>query len=290
MDINAIWAPRALEAIATILRALPALGIEATTLDTLVAAGTLAEYRADPASLQRAIAAWRGARRHFVVTLAPDEASRRIAAKLAWMPAAERTHWRAVLGEGGEHRDSLTFLALSLDSAGHPIPIVNTDPATELFLDATSTDTVAMDQLPAMLERYPIGLFVAGLGPLVANDAYAEPRVWDTFAKDAYHGPRVVWGREVNLLLLGLAAVQGDGRARADDAEQAADASRRILEAVRASGLEHSELWSYRIEGGRLIPTRYGTGSDAQLWSSTDLAVQFMMSEVGRRATSPPAP
>ena len=62
---------------------------------------------------------------------------------------------------------------------------------------------------------------------------------------------------------------------------QAADAARQVLEAVRASGLEHSELWSYRIEGTRLIPTRYGTGSDVQLWSTTDLAVQYLR-ETGR--------
>jgi hypothetical protein len=59
-------------------------------------------------------------------------------------------------------------------------------------------------------------------------------------------------------------------------AQQAADAERQVLEAVQASGLEHSELWSYRIEGTRLIPTRYGTGSDVQLWSTTDLAVQYL--------------
>jgi hypothetical protein len=279
MDINAIWAPRALEAIASVLAALPALGFERGALDSLVpatSAGALAGYRADSASLRRAIDTWRGARRHFVVALAPEEISRRLAAKLAWMPAAERTHWQAVLDSSRAARDSLTFLALSLDSAGTPIPVVNTDPATELFLDATSTDSVRMDQVPPILRPYPVGLLVEGLGPLVANDAYAEPRVWNTFAKDAYHGPRVVWGREVNLLLLGLAAVQGGGAARAPFASEAAVASSRIFSAVRASGLEHSELWSYRIERGRLIPTRYGTGSDVQLWSSTDLAVQFM--------------
>ena len=60
-------------------------------------------------------------------------------------------------------------------------------------------------------------------------------------------------------------------------------ARRRTLDAVRASGLEHSELWSYRIEGGRLRPTRYGTSSDVQLWSSTDLAVQFVLSRIPHR-------
>jgi hypothetical protein len=262
-----------------VLAALPALGFERGSLDSLLpaaGAGALAGYRADSASLRRAIDTWRGARRHFVVRLGPEEIGRRLAAKLAWMPAAERAHWRAVLDSSGAGGDSLVFLALSLDSAGTPIPVVNTDPATELFLDATSTDSVRMDQVPTMLRPYPVGLLVEGLGPLVANDAYAEPRVWNTFAKDPYHGSRVVWGREVNLLLLGLAAVQSGGGARAPFAGEAADASSRILAAVRASGLEHSELWSYRIEAGRLIPTRYGTGSDVQLWSSTDLAVQFM--------------
>jgi len=279
MDINAIWAPRALEAVAAVLAALPALGFERGALDSLVpgAGGeALAAYRADSASLRQAIHTWRGARRHFVVRLGPEEIARRLATKLAWMPAEERAHWRAVLDSSRAGRDSLVFLALSLDSAGTPIPVVNTDPATELFLDATSTDSVRMDQVPTMLRPYPVGLLVEGLGPLVANDAYAERRVWNTFAKDPYHGPRVVWGREMNLLLLGLAAVQRGGPAGAPFAREAADASSRILAAVRASGLEHSELWSYRIEAGRLIPTRYGTGSDVQLWSSTDLAVQFM--------------
>jgi hypothetical protein len=277
MDINAIWAPRALEAIATVLTTLPRLDLEPATLDSLIPApGALAGYRADSTSLRRAIAIWHGARRHFVVTLGPDEVAGRIAAKLAWLPPAERAYWRKVLEASGGARDSLSFLALSLDSAAVPIPVLSTDPATELFLDATSTDSVAMDQLPPMLRPYPVGLLVARLGPLATNDAYADRRVWNTFAKDTYHGPRVVWGREVNLLLLGLAAVQRRGPAPADVAQQAADAERQVLEAVQASGLEHSELWSYRIEGTRLIPTRYGTGSDVQLWSTTDLAVQYL--------------
>jgi hypothetical protein len=285
MDINVIWAPRALAAIGTILGILPGLGIGPGTLDSLIptgSAGALAAYRADPPSLRRAIETWRGARRHFIVTLAPDEVARRIAAKLAWMPPAERAYWRKVRETNGSAGDSLTFLALSLDSTGAPIPVLNTDPATELFLDATSSDRVAMDQLQPMLRPYPVGLLVEQLGPLASNDAYADRRVWNTFARDAYHGPRVVWGREVNLLLLGLAAVQRRGPASASTTRQAADASRQILEAVRASGLEHSELWSYRIEGTRLIPTRYGTGSDVQLWSTTDLAVQYLR-ERGRR-------
>jgi len=281
MDINAIWAPRALEAIGSILAALPTLGIGRRQLDSIApdaVRGPLGGYLADSPALTQAIRTWHGARRHFSVTLPRAEIERGLAAKLGWLPPAERAFWREVIARQGEVRDSLAFLALSLDSAARPIAIVNTDPATEIFLDATSARPVAFDQLEAFVRPYPVGLFVERLGPLVANDAYGPRRVWDTFAKDPYHGPRVVWGREVNLLLLGLAsAIAWQPEPRAGDALQ------RTLAAVRASGLEYSELWSYRIQGGRLQPTRYGTSSDVQLWSSTDLAVQFMLSRLPAR-------
>ena len=110
--------------------------------------------------------------------------------------------------------------------------------------------------------------------------------------KDAYHGPRVVWGREVNLILLGLAgklslAYDSSGQLRDPTLEpyvqSLSQALDRTLAAVQASGLEHSELWSYRIEKGNLVPTRYGSGSDVQLWSTTDLAVQFALSHLPGR-------
>ena len=52
--------------------------------------------------------------------------------------------------------------------------------------------------------------------------------------------------------------------------------------AVTASHLEHNELWSYRIANGTLLPTRYGTSSDVQLWSATDLAVQYALAILPR--------
>jgi hypothetical protein len=177
--------------------------------------------------------------------------------------------------------------------------VVNTDPATGLFLEDLTAGVLAGDVDREMVLRdvapfvraYPVALFVGGLGTLVANDAYATPEVWERFRKDPYHGPRVVWGREVNVLFLGLAnqiagGFDDSGRVR-DPAlrpylRALHDALRRTLAAVRASGLEHNELWSYRIEGGRLLPTRYGTSSDIQLWNGTNLAVQFVLSRLQR--------
>ena len=50
-----------------------------------------------------------------------------------------------------------------------------------------------------------------------------------------------------------------------------------VAGAADASGLGHFELWSYRIEDGRLLPVRYGSSTDVQLWNLTDLAVQFVL-------------
>jgi hypothetical protein len=184
----------------------------------------------------------------------------------------------------------MTFLALSLDGAGHPIDVVNTDPATALFLvDLSGRGQAPVDIAPfrnidPFVRPYPAGLSVDRLGPLVANDAYATPEVWSVFEKDQYHSPRVVWGREVNLITLGLVhqlslAVDARGRPRDPSltpyVASLTSSLRRIQTAVDASGLRHFELWSYRIEGGRLQPVRYGTSSDVQLWNTTSLAVQW---------------
>src|ERR1044072_5386172 len=131
-----------------------------------------------------------------------------------------------------------------------------------LLLDSPAPDRVR-ELIDPILTPYPVGLFVDGLGPLVANDAYAPSGVWEQFRKDAYHSPTVVWGRDVNILLAGLARQR--------------DAVHRLSDAVDRSGLRHAELWSYRIDNGRLAPIRYGSSSDVQLWSLTDLVVQYLL-------------
>jgi hypothetical protein len=197
------------------------------------------------------------------------------------MPAAERAYWEAVARRSGAPADTLRFLALALDAAGRPIPIVNTDPAMRLLLDTVPPERARALVAP-VLWPYPWGLFVDGLGPLAANDTYAPPEVWQAFRRDPYHSPAVVWGRDVNILLAGLATAL---RAAPPGASSAPlrDALARLDQAVERSGLRHAELWSYRLDRGRLVPQRYGTGSDVQLWSLTDLAVQYLLAELPRQ-------
>lgn len=300
MDINAIWVPRALESVEAILRALPSIGFSSEQISTLAEGSghaALAGFARDPASLRAARAVWEGAAAHFVVTLPTEEAGARIARKLESLPPDERAYWRGTLASGADQRP-VEFMAIALDSAGSPIPVVSTDPATWLFLnDRAWTDPAARARatrdVRAIMRPYPAGLFVGQLGPLVANDAYASPDVWETFRRDTYHSPRVVWGREVHLLTLGLSrqislAVDHEGRPRspglASYVGELRDALRRTIAAVEASGLKHNELWSYDITDGKLVPIRYGTSTDIQLWNVTDLAVQFVLAGLPRES------
>jgi hypothetical protein len=302
MDINAIWVPTSLQAIGDIIASLRALGLaQGASIPGATPGPNFAKYLADPMALASAERVWSGAVRHFVVRLAPADAQARIRAKLASLPEVERGHWIGVLANTDADRDSITFLALSLDAAGRPIDVVNTDPATALFLaDLSGRGQAALDITPfrnidPFVRPYPAGLFVDRLGPLVANDAYSTPDVWSTFERDQYHSPRVVWGREVNLITLGLAhqiALAVDARGRPHDPSQTAyvasltSALRKVQSAVDASGLRHFELWSYRIQGGQLQPVRYGTSSDVQLWNTTSLAVQWALDKLPKSTTA----
>lgn len=316
MDINAIWVPQALESITEILTVLRTLGFTSDQISALVPKTANCELRTancktaetlpnamllDPDLLLRASRTWNSAVRHFVVRLSPREIRAKLESKLRSLPAEERKYWDAVGRTTLAGTDSLEFLALSLDAQARPIPVVNSDPATWLFLNDRREQNAlqnsqraerAIRDVRAFMRAYPVGLFVPELGPLVANDAFASPQVWEAFRGDLYHSPRVVWGREVNLFMLGVAkqislAHDESGRLR-DPAlggyvSELNDALRKTSAAVQASGLKHNELWSYRIAGGRLLPIRYGASTDIQLWNITDLAVQFELARIGRQ-------
>jgi hypothetical protein len=277
MDVNAIWVPQALGGIAATLTAARDLGVATGDVALLARGSGLEDWVRDPQSLAQARSAWAGAVRHFIVALSGSQVRERLEAWLASLPDGERRYWSATPGLRPGPVDSLRFLALALDEGGQPIPVLNTDVATWLALEDLES---AAALLAPVMRPYPVGLLVGGLGPVVANDAYAGPPVWEDFRRDLYHSPRVVWGREVNLLLLGIAR---QIRAAGGATPVLRDALDRIRSAVHASGLEHAELWSYRIEGDSLRPQRYGTSSDVQLWNLTDLAVEFALTKIGER-------
>src|SRR4051812_30117144 len=163
MDINAIWAPRALESMAEIATSLRSLGFSNDAL-----AGTtsgpnsraLAELLRDSAFFQRSLENWRGASRHFLVSMTPAEIRADLQKKLEWMPVADRAYWQNILASSGAGNQPLEFLALSLDSGGKPIRVVNTDPATRLLLrnarDLSPAEIAAVQRdVRAIVRAYP---------------------------------------------------------------------------------------------------------------------------------------
>ena len=213
--------------------------------------------------------------------LSAEEAGQRIRAKLAWLPNDERRYWEQVLARSGSVRDSVFFLALALDEEGNrfrfPVPIA--PPACSwktLPRRAGGLTGKPRVEVAPFADPFPLGLYVEGLGPLVANDAYASRDIWERFKKDPYHGPRVVWGREVNLLLLGLAKqIGGFDRNRCPRSPWVSSSHPGRGPRVGAGAQRAVEL-SDRERTPE--PTRYGTSSDIQLWNGTNLAVQYVLS------------
>jgi hypothetical protein len=284
MDVNAIWAPHALESILTILGALRSVGISIDSLARVVpdlqADTPLGRYARDSTALRRAVDTWWSASRHFLVRLGPDDVQASVTRRLAALPEEERRYWSTVVASTGADRDSLAFLALALDAQGRPIGVANTDPATALFLQGHESRAEVLRDVRLFVRAYPVGLFIDRVGTTVANDAYATPGVWSAFERDRYHGPRVVWGREINLFLAGVANRIATSN-NAGFVEELRAALTKVNAAAEASGFQ-SELWSYEVRNGRVVAIRYGSGSDVQLWSTTDLAVQFALSRLKR--------
>ena len=293
MDVNAIWAPHALESIGRILTTIASLGVSldslAATMPDLAPNAPLGRYARDAQALPQAVERWYGASAHFLVRLSPAAVRTKVTARLAALPAEERRHWTRVLAETRADRDSLVFLALALDGGGRPIGVANSDPATRLFLGERETgvvlDTVALAasrrDVRLFVRPYPVGLLIERVGPVVANDAYATPAIWRAFSRDRYHSPYVVWGREVNLFLLGAAGHVSAATGHPAYARELREAIAKVRRTVESSGFR-SELWSYAPRGDQVVAIRYGSGADVQLWSTTDLAVQFALSRLGR--------
>ncbi len=298
MDINTIWVPKALQSIKTIFNTFKEIGI---TFEHISAAvpdfqnSVLADYLKEPKKLNEAIKTWEEAIHHFEIELSAEEVDNRLKAKLKWFPEAEKSYWQNSVKKVAPKK--INFLALSLDENGKPIPVVNTDLATWLFLENITEQIIdkkvdaeqIIEKLKIVMTPYPVGLFLKEVGPVVANDVYAAKKVWEDFEKDHYHSPKVIWGREVNLFLLGLtkqilASYDSNGKIKETVPPAYVHKLKSMLdktiEAVEASGLKHNELWSYQIDGESIIPKRYARTTDIQLWNLTDLAVQYLNDRV----------
>jgi hypothetical protein len=300
MDVNAIFVPKALEALSMFIDFLNNAGVNSDSLRKIVPEiqkTILDRYINEPSLLKNAVKVWHNSLKHFQVTLTKEEALNKIKDKLDGLNNDEKEYWKKILKNFRWTDSKINFIALSLDSVGRPIPVVNTDPAMFLFLENFTQKILEKKEKPETIynlikmftTRYPLGLFIHGVGPVVSNDAYSLPDVWEGFKLDAYHSPHTVWGREVNLFILGISsqilnAYDTRGKLKSSALKEYVYVLResldKIVSAVEKSGLKESELWSYKISNGKIEAWRYSTASDIQLWNLTDLAAQFLLNQV----------
>jgi glycogen debranching enzyme len=261
-DVNAVFVPAALQAIAQ-----------------LKAAGLLTPYlTADQArDLDAAAglaATWsQAAPPLFAVSIDPATARSAVEAYAAsqGVPAAPAL---ASLPVG-----PLTFNALSLDAAGKPIPVIHSDDGFDLlFLDPRPE---ALERAVAAMARpFPAGL-MTDVGLLVANPVFADPAIQAKLGPGAYHGT-VVWSWQQAVFAAGL----DRQLARADlppvTRRRLTEARTGLWKAIDAAqAVRTSELWSWSFADGKYVVEPFGQrGGDqdesnaAQLWSTVFLALK----------------
>lgn len=184
----------------------------------------------------------------------------------------------------------LLFHAISLDAAGKPAPILNSDEGFELLFGRPSPADLDT-YVTAITRPFPAGL-MTDVGLVVANPAFADREVQARFTPAAYHGA-VVWSWHQALLAASLerqlARCDLPAPVRAKLAAAQADLWRAI---GSARSVQSSELWSWAFRDGRYQIVPFGAGkadvdesNAAQLWSTVYLAVRPPQSPTAKAPT-----
>lgn len=173
---------------------------------------------------------------------------------------------------------ALHFDALALDANGKPIPVLHSDGGFALLFREPGAQ--ALDTMVAsMLRPFPAGL-LTDVGLLVANPAYADSGIAAKFGRSAYHGT-VVWSWQQALLAAGLARQLQRDDLPAATRTHLRDAQRNLWHAIDATqAMRTSELWSWSYANGHYRMEPFGQSSGdadesnaAQLWSTVYLAI-----------------
>ena len=173
--------------------------------------------------------------------------------------------------------DDIRFLALALDGAGRPVRVMHSDVGFMLLL-LQPDDATVQSALRQAIMPFPAGL-MTDAGMLVANPAYAGAERAAIFGNSRYHGT-VIWSWQQGLLRAGIRCQL----ARTDLSDSTLDLLAKSDAAIslaieQTQSMQGTELWSWRMEGGKIVPQPYGQAvghetesNAAQLWSAIALA------------------
>ena len=168
-------------------------------------------------------------------------------------------------------------MALALDAAGRPVRVMHSDVGFLLYF-LKPDDATIQAALGQVIAPFPSGL-MTDAGMLVANPAYAGAERAATFDNTRYHGT-VIWSWQQGLLEAGISCQLARGDLAQGTRDLLLQAETAITAAIgRTASFRGSELWSWRLDDGRIVPQPYGqeagheTESNAvQLWSAIALS------------------
>jgi len=296
-SVNAYLVPVCLRHLAQMLRQgqLPAAELQRIARKTGLAPLAAADLTG---RVQKLAARWRGASRHFSVTLTVPQLRRRLAAFLKALPQDEQplaedvavdgiplNHFVAAKTLPPSLKNGVQFDALALDAQGRPKEVMHSDGAFLLLGGEPSLNRLKQLLRPFEL-AYPLGL-AGPVGIYVANPALSnDPAHHALFDRGHYHGT-VVWAWQLGMARLGLKRQIRRLRQRPTPEGQAlVGRMERLLKRLaqaeqRAGALRTSELWTSAVQSGQVaaVPYGHGTGHTSesnalQLWSTITLAVE----------------
>jgi hypothetical protein len=255
LDVNAALVPAALGAAARLYRS----GL----------LGPAAELAAKADGFARA---WQRAEGGFRITI-PAEIARKQVAVYAQSLGLDPTDAVSSIDR------PVRFDGVSIDAAGNPVPIMNTDGGFVLLFTEPAPDYLEAVAWQ-ILRPFPAGLRTA-VGLVVANPAYASAEMQRKFTTRDYHGT-VVWSWQQALLAAGLKRQLLRTDLPAATRGTLKDAERALWQVILALGEQSTgELWSWEAKAGResLVPFGQGRGhvdesNAVQLWSTVYLGVQ----------------
>lgn len=186
-------------------------------------------------------------------------------------------------------RDDFPLYALSLDENGQKIEVLHSDVGMLLMFGDLSGEEID-NLLVGIKMSYPLGLDTPA-GVLVANPALSnDPLLYYALDRRAYHGT-VVWGWQQVMLQMGLIRQYEYLKTKGyeDKARHLRQLLRRIWERQKtAKEFLSSELWSWKVEKGSLLPAPYGVEAESatesnpyQLWSTSFLAAVYLYHHYG---------
>lgn len=173
---------------------------------------------------------------------------------------------------------SFEYDALVLKANGDPIPVMHSDGGFALlFSNPEASDVLRI--VNTMTRPFPAGL-LSGAGMMVSNPALADADVEALMTRGHYHGANI-WSWQQALAIAGIKRQLG--RSDLDESVKSTllQAEATLWDAVNAGReLRNSELWSWKVEGGKIVPTPFAQAAGhktesnaAQLWSTVFLGI-----------------